>query len=268
MAIHSLRPEFRPDNSRNQVRANQTARAPALSVQLERGAFGWSICSSAPSPFSMPSGLVVQESEIIAPPFDAQVLSFAARPGQNVAAGQQLGNVVSTQMLDLISSLITRNAQIEVAPKPDRHEAAAIAVTLPEAEKRDRTARAARTTIEKAVAGGYSTRVRQAETTRDTYDAAREVESLRDGRASARRRKRRQQIESGKYRGRAGTGAGDLSRRRHVEPGPERSARGSPTPGAVLSHGEVMAEVFPGEKYVLAYLPTNRMYASSRRARR
>ena len=31
-------------------------------------------------------------------------------------------------------------------------------------------------------------------------------------------------------------------------------------PGAVLSHGEVMAEVYHGAKYVLAYLPTNRMY--------
>jgi pyruvate/2-oxoglutarate dehydrogenase complex dihydrolipoamide acyltransferase (E2) component len=30
--------------------------------------------------------------------------------------------------------------------------------------------------------------------------------------------------------------------------------------GAVLAHGEVMAEVYHGVKYVLAYLPTNRLY--------
>ena len=113
MAIHSLRPEFRPDNARNQVRANQSLARRLYLFGLSAGALWIVYLFIGPLVFLDADGLVVQDREIIAPPFDGQVLSFAARPGQKVAAGQQLGNVVSTQMLDLISGLITRNAQVE-----------------------------------------------------------------------------------------------------------------------------------------------------------
>lgn len=260
MAIHSLRPEFRPDNSRNQVRASQSVARRLYMFSLSAGAI-WVVYLFVGSlAFLDASGLVVQESEVVSAPFDAQVLSFAARPGQNVAAGQQLGDVVSTQMLDLISSLVTRKVQIEFRESQIATRLSSIAVTLPEAEKRDRTARAARTAIEKAVAAGYSTRVRLAEATRDAYDAGREVKSLRAERATlaseiAANKLNLANIAEALARARA-------SYRDGVVSSPVDGTIGArvATPGAVLTHGEVMAEVFHGGKYVLAYLPTNRMY--------
>ncbi len=123
MAIHSLRPEFRPDNARNQVRASQTLARRLYLFGLSGGALWVAYLFVGSLVLMDASGLVVQEREIITQPFDAQVLSFTARPGEKIAAGQKLGSVVSTQMLDLISSLVTRKAQLEFAPDPD-HRAA------------------------------------------------------------------------------------------------------------------------------------------------
>jgi multidrug resistance efflux pump len=260
MAIHSLRPEFRPDNSRNQVRASQTLARRLYLFSLSAGVFWVVYLFVGALAFLDASGLVVQESDVVSEPFDAQVLSFAARPGQKVAAGQKLGAVVSTQMLDLISGLVTRKAQIDSRESQIATRLSSIAATLPEARDRDRTARAARAAIEKAVAAGYSTRVRLAEATRDAYDAAREVESLRGELASL-------ASESAANKSNLANLAETLARARAtyrdgVVSSPVDGTIGArvATPGAVLAHGEVMAEVFHGEKYVLAYLPTNRMY--------
>jgi multidrug resistance efflux pump len=260
MAIRSLRPEFRPDNSRNQVRASQSLARRLYLFSLSGGALWVAYLFVGSLAFLDASGLVVQESEIVSEPFDAQVLSFVARPGQKIAAGQQLGGVVSTQMLDLISGLVTRKTQIDSRESQIGTRLSAIAATQPEAESRRRTARAARAAIEKAVAAGYSTRVRLAEATRDAYDAGREVESLRAENASltsesAANKLNLANIVETLARARATYRDGVVS-------SPVSGTIGArvATPGAVLSHGEVMAEVFHGQKYVLAYLPTNRMY--------
>ncbi|WP_374546508.1 HlyD family secretion protein [Rhodoblastus sp.] len=260
MAIHSLRPEFRPDNARNQVRASQTLARRLYVFGLSAGAL-WVVYLFIGSLVLLDaSGLVVQDREIVTQPFDAQVLSFAARPGQKVVAGQELGNVVSTQMLDLISSLITGKAQIEARETQIAKRLAAIETTLPSAESRSRTAKAAQAQIEKAVASGFSTQVRQAEATRDAYDAVREVEALRS--------------ESSALESERGTAKLNLAHlavaleraqatyREGIVVTPVGGTLGAKVaePGAVLTHGEIMADVYHGAKYVLAYLPTNRLY--------
>ncbi len=260
MTIHSLRPEFRPDNSRNQVRASQSLARRLYILSLGAGVtwvlyllFGSLVLMDA-------SGLVVQEREIVTEPFDAQVVSFTARPGEKVAAGQQLGSVVSTQMLDLIPGLITRKAQLEARQNQIVTRLAAISSTLPAAERRSGLARAAQDAIAKAVTAGYSTLVRQAEASRDAFDAVREVEALR--------------TEQNALEGEGASAkltlvdlADTLARaqatyRNGVVTSSVDGTLGAKVavPGAVLSHGEVMAEVYHGAKYVLAYLPTNRMY--------
>ncbi len=260
MAIHSLRPEFRPDNARNQVRASQTLARRLYLFGLGAGAL-WVVYLFIGSLVLMDaSGLVVQQREIVTPPFEAQVLSFTARPGEKVAAGQQLGNVVSTQMLDLISSLVTRKAQFEARQTQIPLRLAVIETTLPAAENRSRMAKAAQAATENAFARGYSTRVRQAETVRDAYDAAREVEALRSERSaleseSAVAKLNFSHLTEALERARATYRNGVVASPIEGTVGPRVAE-----PGAVLSHGEVMAEVYHGAKYVLAYLPTNRMY--------
>ncbi len=76
MAIHSLRPEFRPDNARNQVRANQSLARRLYLFGLGGGALWIVYLFIGPLVFLDADGLVVQDREIIAPPFDGQVLSF------------------------------------------------------------------------------------------------------------------------------------------------------------------------------------------------
>lgn len=264
MAIHSLRPEFRPDNARNQVRASQTLARRLYVFGLGAGAL-WVVYLFIGSLVLLDaSGLVVQEREIVTQPFDAQVLSFAGRPGQKVAAGQPLGNVVSTQMLDLISSLVTRKAQLEARQTQIATRLAAIETTLPSAESRSRTAKAAQAQIEKAVASGFSTRVRQAEASRDAYDAARELEALRSERSAL-------ESERGMAKLNLAHLADALDRaqatyRDGIVASPVEGTLGAKVaePGAVMTHGEVMADVYHGPKYVLAYLPTNRMYGIAR----
>ena len=211
-------------------------------------------------------GLVVQEREIITPPFDAQVLSFTARPGEKVAAGQ------TTRQrrfdADAGPDFQPRHAQgaARGAPDPDRRCGSPQSqTTLPAAENRSRTAKAAQAAIEKAFAGGFSTRVRQAETTRDAYDAARELESLRSERSaleseSAAAKLNLSHLAEALERARA-------TYRDGVVASPVEGTIGAQVaePGAVLSHGEVMADVYHGAKYVLAYLPTNRMYGDRAR---
>ncbi len=260
MAIHSLRPEFRPDNARNQLRASQTLARRLYLVGLLAGLTWIVYLLVGPLVFLDADGLVVQRREIVTSPFDAQVVSFSARPGERVAAGQKLGVVVSTQMLDLISNLTTRRAQIESQQSQIAARLAAIASTLPAAKSRMREAKAAQAAVEKAFAGGYSTRVREAEVSRNAYDAQREVETLRS---------RRSGLESERAAAKLNLAHIDDALRRAqatyrdgVVTSPVDGVIGARVaePGAVLTHGEVMAEVYHGTKYVLAYLPTNRMY--------
>lgn len=263
MAIRSLRPEFRPDNARNQMRAGQTVARRLYLAGLSAGALWIGYLFVGPVLVLDANGLVVQDREIVTPPFAAQVLSFSALAGQRVQAGQQLGNVVSTQMLDLISNLVTRKAQVEARQQQIAARLAAIETTLPAAANRTRAAQAAQATIEKAVAGGFSTRVREAETTRDVYDAAREVETLRSERISLESERSAAelslaQIDNALERAQATYHDGVIA-------SPVNGTIGARVaePGAVLSHGDVMAEVYHGAKYVLAYLPTNRLYGIS-----
>ena len=260
MAIHSLRPEFRPDNARNQVRASQSLARRLYLFGLSAGAL-WAIYLFAGSTMMLDaSGLVVQESDIVTQPFNAQVLSFVARPGEKIATGQQLGTVVSAEMLDLISNLVTRKAQTEARLTQISTRLVAIEATLPEAERRQQTAEAALAVIEKALRGGFSTRVRLAEASRDTYDAAREVAALRSEQSALESEDAASKLNMS-HMNDALTRARETYHNGIVSSPVDGTIGARVTqPGAVLSHGEVMAQVFHGVKYVLAYLPTNRMY--------
>ena len=260
MAIHSLRPEFRPDNARNQVRASQTLARRIYFFCLGAGGT-WIVYLFAGSMMMLDaSGLVVQESDILTKPFNAQVLSFAAQPGEKITAGQQLGAVISTEMLDLISNLVTRKAQTEARLTQIKTRLDAIEATLPEAERRQQTAKSAQAVIEKALGAGFSTRVRLAEVSRDTYDAAREVAALRSEQSALESEDTASKLNLSHMnealeRARETYHDGIVLSPVDGTIGPQVTQ-----PGAVLSHGEVMAKVYHGVKYVLAYLPTNRMY--------
>ena len=261
MTIRSLRSEFRPDGMQNQVRAGQSLARRLYLLGLGTG-FTWIVyIFVGPLVILDANGLVIQDREIVSPPFEAQVASLSVRPGQMIAAGTPIGSVVSRQMLDLIADLSTRKAAAESREGQIAARLAAITATLPAAEGRAAAAKAAQATIVKAFSSGFTTRVREAEAAHDVYDAAREAESLRSEQNALRSERiavgvNVAKLDNSLERAQASYRNGLVTSRCGGTIGARLAE-----PGELLSHGNVMAEVYHGAKYVVAYLPTNRMYA-------
>jgi multidrug resistance efflux pump len=260
MTIRSLRPEARPDNARNQIRAGQSL-ARRLYLAALVGASAWIGYLFIGTLLVLDAdGLVIENREAIAPPYAAQVLTVSVHPGQSVRAGDLLATVVSTQMLDLISDLTTRTAQSEARAEQVEARLSAIAATLPTATRRLRAAEAAAATIDKALSSGFSTSIRVAETNRDRYDAAREVAALQ-AESRALMAEKSSVLSNGKRLAEALAKAA-ATYRDGVITAPVNGVVGPRTvdPGVVLSRGEKIADIYHGGKFVLAYLPTNRLY--------
>jgi multidrug resistance efflux pump len=262
MTIRSLRPDSRPDNAKNQVRAGQSL-ARRLYLGGLVAAFTW-LGYQIVGPLLMidADGLVMQDREVVMPPYAAQVVSTAVRPGEDVVAGQRIATVVSTQMLDMIADLETRKEQSDGRDRQAAARMAAIDETLPTAERRRRAADIAGATIDRAMAIGFTTAVRSAETTRDRYDAAREVASLKAERAAL-------ESERATLRAARGRASDALAKaldtyRDGAVASPVSGTIGARVvaPGTVMAPGDVIADINHGQKYVLAYLPTNRFYST------
>jgi multidrug resistance efflux pump len=262
MTIRSLRPNSRPDNAKNQVRAGQSL-ARRLYLGCLLAGFGWlGYQFIGPLIVIDADGLVMQDREVVMPPYTAHVVSTAVRPGEAIGAGQRIATVISTQMLDIISELETRKEQSDSRDRQVTARMAAIDETLPTAERRRKAAEAAGATIDRAMSGGFTTAARSAETTRDRYDAAREVAALKAERVTLESERTALKAARGRV-GEALAKALDLYRGGTVA-SPVSGTVGARVvaPGTVMAPGDVIADVNHGEKYVLAYLPTNRVYAT------
>ncbi|MGZ9102705.1 MAG: hypothetical protein ACXW3Y_07340 [Rhodoplanes sp.] len=260
MTLHSLRNRVRPDNLKNQVRAGQS-----LARRIYLGALvasaGWiAFQVFGPMVFLDADGLVVQDRAVVAPAYAAQVVDVTVHPGDSVSAGARIGNVVSMQMLDLVSELTTREAQTRARQEHIDARLIAIRGTLPAADQRAEQSLAAQQAIERAMAGGFTTVTRRAEVAQARYEAAREAAALRAEAAS---------LESEKT-----ALEGNLSRivvalekaRQTYRDGAIVASVGGTVgakvvpAGTVLRPGEALADIYHGDKYVIAYLPTSRLY--------
>lgn len=260
MTLHSLRNRVRPDNLKNQVRAGQS-----LARRIYLGALvasaGWiAFQVFGPMVFLDADGLVVQDRAVVAPAYAAQVVNVTVHPGDAVGAGARIGNVVSMQMLDLVSELTTRKAQTRARQEHIDARLIAIRGTLPAADQRAEQSLAAQQAIERAMAGGFTTVTRRAEVAQARYEAAREAAALRAEAAS---------LESEKT-----ALEGNLSRivvalekaRQTYRDGAIVASVGGTVgakvvpAGTVLRPGEALADIYHGDKYVIAYLPTSRLY--------
>jgi len=260
MTIRSLRPEARPDNARNQIRAGQSLARQLYLAALAGVAVWIGYLFVGPLLFLDADGLVAENRDAIAPPYSAQVLTVYVRPGQSVQAGDILATVVSTQMLDLVSDLTTRKAQSDTRAEQIEARLSAIAATLPTAERRLRATESAAATIDKALSSGFTTSVRAAETTRDRYDAEREAAALHAERRTLTAEK--SSVLSNEKRLAEALEKAGATYRDGVVTAPVSGVIGPRTvdPGIVLSPGDKIADIYHGGKYVLAYLPTNRLY--------
>jgi multidrug efflux pump subunit AcrA (membrane-fusion protein) len=261
MTINSLRPRPRPDNLKNQARTSQSlARRLYLGLLLAGGS--WiALQMIGPLAFLDADGLIMQDREVVGANYQAQVLSVAVHPGDQVSAGQRLATVASTQMIDLISDLTSREAQARSRREQIDARLVAIRATLPSADQRVTDSKAALAAVEKAARGGFTTATRRAEVAHERYEAARDAEALRAD-AIALESERMAVVGNlerlvtaldkaqGAYQGGAIVATVDGT------VGPKVAAA-----GMVLRPGEAVAELHHGAKYVVAYLPINRFYS-------
>jgi multidrug efflux pump subunit AcrA (membrane-fusion protein) len=260
MAINSLRSRPRPDNLKNQPRMSQSlARRIYLGVLL-MGA-GWIVLQIVgPLIFLDADGMIMQDHKVVGANYIAQVLSITARSGDHVAVGQSIGMLVSTQMLDVISDLTSREAQATSRREQIDARLIAIKATLPAADQRKTEAEAALTAVETAARRGLTTITRRAELSLARYEAARESAGLRaEATSLASERSALEgnlnRIASALNEARATYRDGAIFSPVEGTIGPKVAA-----PGTVLRPGEAVALVYYGAPYVVAYLPTNRLY--------
>jgi len=261
MAIKSLRSRPRPDNLQNQPRTSQSlARRIYLTALLIGG--GWiAVQIIGPFAFLDADGMIMQDHKVVGADYTAQVLSITARPGDRLAAGQRIGMLTSTQMLDVLSDLTSREAQATSRREQIEARLAAIKATLPAADQRKTTAEAARAAVETAAKRGLTTVTRRAEVSLARYEAAREAEGLRAEATSL--ASERVALEGNLNRIATALEAARATYRDGAIFSPVEGTVGPKVaaPGTVLRPGEPLAVVYYGLQYVVAYLPTNRLYS-------
>lgn len=261
MTIHSLRSQVRPDNLKTQVRVSQSVARRLYLVILFCGICWIVMQFVGPMIFLHANGLVLARREVVTTAFPAQVLRVSVRPGDRVAAGEPIATVISTQMLDLLSKLNTQYAKARTQQVQIQARLAAIAATLPAADKTVNDTLAAARAVERAKAGGFSTVTREAEIARARYDAIREAASMR-AEAAALRSERKAlnenlvRIDDALRNAQKAYNKGTITVQNAGFVGPTVVS-----PGTVLTPGEKVAEIYHGRKHVIAYLSTNRLYS-------
>jgi multidrug resistance efflux pump len=262
MAIRSLRSRPRPDNLQNQPRTSQTlARRIYLASLLVGG--GWIVLQIVgPLVFLDADGMIMQDHKVVSADYTAQVLSITASPGDHLAAGQRIGTLTSTQMLDVLSDLTSRKAQATSRREQIDARLAAIKATLPVADQRKMETDAARAAVEAAARHGLTTVTRRAEVSVARYEAARESEGLRAEATSL--VSERSALEGNLNRIVAALDVARTTYRDGAAVSPVDGTVGPKVaaPGTVLLPGEPLAVVYYGSQYVVAYLPTNRLYSA------
>ena len=261
MTIRSLRHHVRPDNLTNQVRSGQSlARRLYLGMVLLGGT--WIIMQFVgPMIFMDADGMVVQDPDVIMPSFPAQVVSVTVAPGDFVHRGQDIATVVSAQMLDLISDLTTRQAQARSREEQIQARLAAIDGMLPAATKRVAEAAEAARAVERVRDNGFATVTRYAEVAHDLYNATRESESLRAEVAGLKSERTAlnenlTHIDAALEKATVTYHDGAVVAPVDGTIGPKVAAV-----GMVLSPGDDLAQIYHGDKYVVGYVATARLYS-------
>jgi multidrug resistance efflux pump len=262
MAIKSLRSRPRPDNLKNQPRTSQSlARRIYLGALLiGAGWIAWQIVG--PLVFLDADGMIMQDHKVVGADYTAQVLSMTARPGDRLTAGQRIGTLTSTQMLDVLSDLTSREAQATSRREQIDARLAAIKATLPAADQRKMAAEAARAAVETAAQRGLTTVTHRADVSLSRYEAEREAEGLRAETTSL--TSERAALEGNLSRIATALEAARATYRDGAIFSPVEGTVGPKVaaPGTVLRPGESVAALYYGPQYVVAYLPTGRLYSA------
>jgi multidrug resistance efflux pump len=261
MAISSLRSHVRADNLSNQARASQSlARRLYLGVLLV--GICWIVMQFV-GPFLLmdADGLVVQERAVVMPAYTAEITSLTVKPGDAVTKGQTIGTLISTEMVTTIGDLTAKEAQARERQEQIKSRLQAIESTMPAAEQRVKDSQDAVVAVAKAKQRGFATVTHQSEVSQERFVAVRELASLQ-----AEKRSLKSEAEGlNASVARLSTALDKAIKAYHngeiISPvsgtvGPKVAADGT-----VLRPADSIAEIYHGPRYVVAYLPTGRLFS-------
>ncbi len=260
--IKALRKRTRPDNLVNQVRAGgkNTARRIYLGTVGTAVAF-LMLQLVGPFVFLDADGLVTKERITVAPDFNARILKVHVRPGDIVNQGDPLITLSSTETLDRIADLTSKLGAIATRETQLAGRLSQSRTLLPVATDRKLRAQANYQQLQALAKRQLTTPSRVLEATRELFESEREEAQIRG--------------EAGNLDQEFATTAAtrkDLARaiddvRKSYNDGIILAASSGQigpkvvNPGTILKLGETALDIYSGESYVVAYLPTSRIYS-------
>ncbi|MGL4241626.1 MAG: HlyD family secretion protein, partial [Beijerinckiaceae bacterium] len=260
-----IRKRVRPDNLKNQVRAGGQTFARKLylySVIAVLCSLVWTFTGHWF--FLDAEGIVTKERTVIAPDYSARVVAIHVRPGDRVEPGQHVATLSSREIIDSLSDLVTRRGTVASREAQVVGRIETIRKLLPSAMERRRRALETQKQLAGLSARGLTTGPRIQDAQRELYESEREESSL--------------STELGALLTELKNLNGTLSELDQVI----RQAQANynegkvvaqiagtigarvPHLGQIVKSGEPLVDIYRGDMFVLAYMPTGRLYSISR----
>ncbi|HUJ37046.1 MAG TPA: HlyD family efflux transporter periplasmic adaptor subunit [Hyphomicrobium sp.] len=260
--LTSLRKKIRPDNLKSDVRAGGRGLARRLYLASVVILLSFVIYYTVGGLFFLEAqGLVLSDRTVVASLYNARVVTVPVRPGERVEKGTLLLTMQSPDLLVELGRHYTHRGDIIRRDSEINSRLAAISTLKPQAATRQAKAAAYESAASKLETQGFASTAHLAGTARDSYEAARDLALLETEEQSL---KHETTVQS-KLRAESDTliqqlediyDNGDVHSPVAGKVGPR-----VPYPGQVVRTGEPLLEILEGSPYVIAYLPTARVYS-------
>jgi multidrug resistance efflux pump len=259
--MQPLRKRLRPDNIPNEKRVERGRTGRTIYLVL-LGLFSITVANYLLGDFFLldADGLVLRDQHVVATTYVARVEDVDVREGQEVKEGAALLKLQSTEILERLADLSTKQADIIAKITDFKVRAESVSKLLPLAERREAEAAQAIRQFDTLLEGKYVTSVRYEEALRANYEATRErVTLLTQGNVL------KEELTS---LDRARDDADDaLSKLQAIYAdglvhSPVNGSIGStiPSVGTVYRPGDPILSIYSGEPYVLVYLPRRYLF--------
>jgi multidrug resistance efflux pump len=259
--MQPLRKRLRPDNIPNEKRVER-GRAGRTIYLLFLGLFCIAVANYLLGDLLLldADGLVLRDQHVVATTYVARVESVEVREGQAVKEGAVLLKLQSTEILERLASLSTKQADIIAKITDFKVRSESVSELLPLAERREAEAAQAIRQFDTLLEGKYITSVRYEEALRANYEASRErVTLLTQGNVL------KEELTS---LDRARDDADDaLTKLQAIYAdglvhSPVSGSIGTtiPSVGTVYRPGDPILSIYSGEPYVLVYLPRRYLF--------
>jgi multidrug resistance efflux pump len=260
--IKAIRKRARPDNLKNQVRAGGQSFARKLYFYCVVGVFallGWTFMGHWF--FLDAEGLVTKDRTIAATDYSARVTAIHVKPGDRLEPGQLIATLQSREIIDSIADMTMRRATLQSREAQISGRIETIRTTLPNARARLKRANEAQAQLSTLSARGLTTGPRVQDAQKELYDAQREESSISTEMRALETERNNLAVSRGQMDGaiaqiQATYNDGKILAAVAGTVGPR-----VPSPGQVVKSGDALAEIYRGDMFVLAYMPTSRLYS-------